>query len=301
MIKKFFSLIIGFSILSVIYLRLDVSVLLDFLYKANKKLVFISLVLLMFTQVLSAIRWKKLINRESNISYLESLKIILATSCFNLILPSKAGDLLKAITLRNKVSRKKSIMYVLYEKSLDFSSLLLLMSFSFFFVGLNQLDILLGGIALIFLLFFSLIHFRWNIDFSNQTLLLLKDYNQFSFKLINTNLKNWFTIIFVSLFTWSLHVLQFYLIFIALGVNISHTHFLIKMPQAIFIGIIPITFAGLGTRDAFILYSFSEINDPEVLALVGMFAFSRYVILAVIGFPFLSKNYLKVNQDDYYE
>ena len=63
-----------------------------------------------------------------------------------------------------------------------------------------------------------------------------------------------------------------------------------NIPIAIFIGMIPVTLGGMGTRDAAIIYLFSEFGTPSELLGVGiLFSLIRYWFLSVIGVAFMKK------------
>ena len=67
--------------------------------------------------------------------------------------------------------------------------------------------------------------------------------------------------------------------------NISDT-----FPLAIFISLIPITIAGMGTRDSAIIYLFSSWASPSVCLGVGfLYTLFAYWFLALIGLPIIKK------------
>jgi uncharacterized membrane protein YbhN (UPF0104 family) len=58
--------------------------------------------------------------------------------------------------------------------------------------------------------------------------------------------------------------------------------------MAIFVGLLPVTFAGVGTRDAAMAYFLAgPAGEGPALAL-GAFATVRYLVPALAGLPFLS-------------
>jgi hypothetical protein len=78
----------------------------------------------------------------------------------------------------------------------------------------------------------------------------------------------------LGIFTWILTFSQEYIIVLALGLSIPYLAFLLLFPIANTAGFIPITFAGLGTRELTAIFLFSTLfNAPEekilVLSLVG--------------------------------
>jgi len=56
----------------------------------------------------------------------------------------------------------------------------------------------------------------------------------------------------------------------------------LRVPIAIFVGLLPITLAGIGTRDGALV---ALIAPHAVAALVGLFSTLRYVVMALLGVP----------------
>ncbi len=57
--------------------------------------------------------------------------------------------------------------------------------------------------------------------------------------------------------------------------------------MAIFIGLLPVTFAGVGTRDAAMLYFLGPATGKGVALALGVFATLRYVLAGLAGLPFI--------------
>jgi hypothetical protein len=57
---------------------------------------------------------------------------------------------------------------------------------------------------------------------------------------------------------------------------------------AILAGLLPFTFAGVGTRDAALVVLFAPYLDAGGAALLGLCATLRYLIPAIAGLPFVS-------------
>jgi len=57
--------------------------------------------------------------------------------------------------------------------------------------------------------------------------------------------------------------------------------------MAILIGLLPVTFAGIGTRDAAMLYFLGPITGNGVALAIGVFATLRYIVVAAAGLPFI--------------
>jgi hypothetical protein len=95
------------------------------------------------------------------------------------------------------------------------------------------------------------------------------------------------TILASTLLLWGLHLFQFSLALRATGGTADTTLLWSRVPMAILIGLLPVTFAGIGTRDAAILYFLGPITGNGVALGLGVFATLRYVVVAVAGLPFI--------------
>ena len=63
----------------------------------------------------------------------------------------------------------------------------------------------------------------------------------------------------LGIFTWIIIFSQEYIIVLALGIDIPYLYFLLLFPIANVVGFIPITFAGLGTRELTAIFLFSTL------------------------------------------
>ena len=96
-------------------------------------------------------------------------------------------------------------------------------------------------------------------------------------------------IVSTSIFIWFGHLLQIWLFILALN---AWTPFLANLaisPLAILAGLLPLTFAGVGTRDAALILFYQPYFDAQTAAALGLLCTSRYVIPAIAGLPFLGK------------
>ena len=104
-------------------------------------------------------------------------------------------------------------------------------------------------------------------------------------------IKVW-TLSLLSIFLWFLHLLQIWLFILSLSPNVDFIVSLAITPLAIFAGLIPLTFSGIGTRDFAFIYFYSAYFSAATGAALGILAMLRYVIPAIVGIPFFS-HYLK--------
>ena len=58
---------------------------------------------------------------------------------------------------------------------------------------------------------------------------------------------------------------------------------------SIFVGLLPFTFAGIGTRDVALIFFYQPFLAAPVAAALGLFCTLRYLLPALIGLPFLGQ------------
>jgi hypothetical protein len=92
-----------------------------------------------------------------------------------------------------------------------------------------------------------------------------------------------------SIFIWFLHLLQIWMFILALRASAPFLASLALAPLAILAGLLPLTFAGIGTRDAALIYFFHPYLDAPTAAALGILCTMRYVLPALGGLPFVSR------------
>jgi len=207
------------------------------------------------------------------------------------ITPSKSGDVIKAYYLKDIIPASKTVGSVITERMFDVLTLVLFSLIGMTFCKKYELAgvafIILVCILAIFLLARAGFDFRlpikssWNEKIQNtilSTKLLTKD-------------KKAFSIIFsYSLLIWFISIVQTVMFFYALGINVPLLFTIANIPIVIFIGLVPVTLGGMGTRDAAIIFLFSGYATSSQLLGVGiLFSVFRYWLLSLIGIPFMRK------------
>lgn len=287
------TLLVIFVTLIIFYLiftKIDFYSVIDVLSHANLFYLLIGLLLLVIDMLIIAKRWQTLLKTMGyNFQYKECFNLIMAAFPLTSITPSKSGDIIKAYYLKDEIPASKTVGSVITERMFDVLTLI-----SFALIGMIfckkyefafiALIILICMIA-IFLLAHAGLSFRlpikssWNEKFQNiilSTKLLTKDKKAFSI------------ILSYSLLIWFISMLQTLIFFYALGINVSLAFAMANIPIAIFIGLIPVTLGGMGTRDAAIIFLFSAYATPSELLGVGiLFSAFRYWLLSLIGIPFM--------------
>jgi uncharacterized protein (TIRG00374 family) len=290
MLKSVLVISITIAIFYIIFSKIDFWSVVEVLSHVDLFYLFIALLLMITYLSITAKRWQTILETmDYKLQYKECFYVMMGAQPIASITPSKSGDIAKAYYLRDSIPVSKTIGSILTERMFDFFTLLL-----FFLIGtLFSKRYELVGIALviltciiaIFLPIYAGFSFHlpmkqsWNEKIQNLTL---------SMKLVTKDKKVVSTVMFYSFTFWFLSVVQILTFFYALGINLPLAFAMANIPIVIFIGYIPITLGGMGTRDAAIVFLFSDYAEPSILLGVGiLFSVFRYLLPSLLGIPFM--------------
>lgn len=252
--------------------------------------------------LITALRFQAL--ARGSIGAGEATRLILSASSLNLVLPSKMGDLAKAIVLRSRhgMGGGRAVALVVFEKLLDLMALLLVGTLALLLARppLPGLPLILaagaaGGLAL----------FLFLLPASPLAALAQRIAPRLPAGVrsrLESTLAGWadltawiwaqrglaLAILTGSLLLWALHLLQMWLFARAISDAVPMLPAMALAYLAILAGLLPFTFAGIGTRDAALVILFAPFLTPAEGAVLGVFATLRYVLPALGGLPFVS-------------
>ena len=352
MIRKLITLAISVLILGAIYYKIDVARVAAVFANADPAFMTISLGMVVPLTLLTAWRLQLLAPARANISFAEAIRLILAASTLNMILPSKMGDIAKAYFMKSETARGSfTLSLVIFEKTIDMLSLLFWCALGLFLYPRKDTIFwilttavtlgLVTGIALVasrglaafaFASVARLISGRKiyplraqrAADWTNQlgrpapsvaqpgvtTASRLKELPSFAGfgEKLHALQSSWqemqeffwadkarvMRVSTWSIFIWFLHLLQIWLFILALRAFAPFVAGLALAPLAILGGLLPFTFAGIGTRDAALIVLYKPYIDAPVAAALGLLCTTRYVIPAIAGLPFLQRYLEKI-------
>ncbi len=307
--KKIISLIISLLILTIIYWKIDFASLLELFKSSNIFWMLISLGMFIPLTIITSWRFQQLMPKGDKISFIEANKLILVASVLNMILPSKMGDIAKAyfMTQKGHLEGTLSLSLVIFEKSCDFLSLLLWCVFGLgffppqekpFWLGIMTAIIMTGIVIFSLLLgskkfaklFFNLVK---NIKIIPQKITSKLSKLEESWQIMHnyfwSDKKLLLLIAITSIFLWFLHLLQIWLFIFALNAYVPFLTNLALSSLAILAGLLPLTFGGVGTRDAALILLYKPYLTVITAAGLGLLCTSRYLLPALAGLPFLNQ------------
>jgi uncharacterized protein (TIRG00374 family) len=104
----------------------------------------------------------------------------------------------------------------------------------------------------------------------------------------------WIALLTVGI--WSINLVQAWIFIRALGGHVPLMHSFGLTPLAILAGLLPVTFAGVGTRDVAVVYLYSDYLDPATGAALGLLLTLRWVLLGLAGLPSLGTVMSKIRR-----
>lgn len=220
--------------------------------------------------LLSAVRWRRLVAPVCTIGVGEAVRQTLAASAWNLVMPSKLGDFSKGAMLPVPMAaRAKAAGLVVIEKVVDAGSLAAWWLVGYLAVTLTRdAAVALGAVAVLAAAA-AMLHAAANANGPGRVLPGL----------------GVVSIAAMSLVLWVLHLWQIDLFLKSAGVFVSWPVAASRIPTAIFAGLLPLSFCGVGTRDAVLVWSFADVAPASTMAAVGLLTATRYLVPGAVGIP----------------
>ena len=240
--------------------------------------------------VMSAVRWHLILGTMGfDVSVARCLLIIVGIWPLSSVSPSKTGDLLKAVSLRRKIEPMVVAGSVLTERALD---LLVLAVFALmgglFFRDLRIVTVaatvILGVIAAVMIARLDI-----KLPIGQKLQGKLKELLH-SIRVLGTQPITLVAILVLTAANWLASIVQTKLLFDAVGASVPFGFTAAALPVAIFVGLLPITFGGMGTRDSAMVVLFAGFATASQALAVGLlYSFFGYWLLAISGIPLVKK------------
>jgi uncharacterized membrane protein YbhN (UPF0104 family) len=301
--------------------------LLNVFATSNSLWMTISLAMVVPLTLFTSWRLQQLMPSTGQLGFAEANRLILVASVLNLILPSKMGDIAKAYFMRDRghMDGGLALSLVVFEKACDMLSLLLWCVFGLAWAklsGSNAMEAFRWGGESWHLtpaqqetLFFWLSTLVVAGSLGLGLLLIgSPGFAQFFFRLagrfapgkvgakLDKLAASWgemhayfwaskarlAKVTLTSVFIWFLHLLQIWLFILALNAEVPFLANLALSPLAILAGLLPLTFAGVGTRDAALVLFYAPYFSSAKAAALGLLCTARYVLPAIGGLPFVA-------------
>ncbi len=302
MLKRVLPIAVSLFVLGLIYWRIDVRELARLLSGADLVWLLPGIAMTAATTYLTAYRLAVMAPGQTRISSWECVRLVLGASVLNMVLPSKLGDLAKAWFLRQRghLSGPLAFSLVVFEKASDVTALLLWCAIGLTWIpwttslhALAAAAIGAGGVFFVLMLG-SLRFAEWVFGILTRRaparltskLEALRDAWRQMHGYFWSDGRRLASVAVLSLLLWLLHLVQIWTFIRALGGVVPLVDSVALTPLAIFVGLLPFSLAGIGTRDAALIFFYSPYFDAEFGAALGILCTLRYVIPGLAGIPF---------------
>ncbi len=284
-VLNFIRLFLGIFIIILLFWKIGAENIINVLFKANLKYVFLAFVMSWLTLLLAATNVHMLVSTIKKISFFKIFKYYLLSWSTGLVSPGKFGEFSLVYYLRaENIPMGKSSVTSLLEK---LGSVVVVFSFaSFGFVLFFDFNTALK----ISLIMMACIILACSIFFSPKGREMIKKYvlRKYSshFKGFSQTLNLFFTkkkmtifyLLMMSILKWTTGVFFYVLIFKAFGVEIDYFAVLLISSMTVIVSILPITTSGLGIRESISIFFYNSVGIQSDIV------FSMHLIALVINY-----------------
>lgn len=269
---------------------------LDVLRDTDPAIASLAFGMMIFNIGLAAARWTLIVRAMSfPLTVGRAFSVILATRPFDVLVPSRGNDFLRFLGVRDIIPAMEASGSVLAQRVIDVQSICLLG-----FVGslVAQAWVwtailgggLLGAWAVVLLLF-------WQLEWFLGLPLINKFEGKFrklflAFQALAHKPGHLAAAMLISLLAWFDALAIVWVLSVATGANIEFVHIIAYWPLAIFVGMLPLTVAGMGTRDAAFLALVNAgaavpVAEANLVAVTIGYSLVANIFPSVVGIPFM--------------
>jgi uncharacterized protein (TIRG00374 family) len=255
----------------------------------------LSLAMVVPLTLLTSWRLQRLAPQRAQLSFAEANRLTLAASTLNLILPSKMGDMVKAwfMKQRGHLQGSLALSLVIFEKACDMLSLLLWCVLGLLLYPAKDtlfwtMTAAVAGALCFGFLLLGQVRFA-EFFFRHLRLMQLSEAWREMHDYFWSSKTRLTSVALTSIFIWFLHLLQIWMFILALRAYAPFLANLALSPLAILAGLLPLTLAGIGTRDAALIFFYQPYFNAPTAAALGLLCTARYLLPALAGLPFIGR------------
>ncbi len=289
----FWLALIGFTVLVYYWISKriwDVELSLEPIRQGNWGLFAAAVALSTLNPVLAAWRWHLLLRAmDVNIAFRHSLQALFAANPINLFTPSRSGDVYRAFVLRERLAWTDNLGSIGVERVLGMVVVTSIGLVASLVLGLTEQS---WGIGLLFLAEMAaiavlfIIHLeRWPLPERIKTKLaaILSAMTRILRR------PGYLAAAFaISLIHWLLIIVVCTLFLSGLSDGFPFLMLCGAIPLGALVGMLPLTFSGMGTRDAVLLALLAGVVPEEHILWLGLFyALIFYLYVGLLGLPSL--------------
>jgi uncharacterized protein (TIRG00374 family) len=262
---------------------------------ADWSLIVVALVMLALNLLVAAFRWIIILDTLGHrVPMGRALAAMLATWPIAMLTPARASDLLRGVAVRDLAPTFVGAGSVLAEKAIDVQSLCVMT-----IVGAVLYDIPIAAVLAVVMLIVEwaviLLIVRKRELIGRMPVLRRRPEKVAQLLLAFTGLLERPGRLLLagvtSLLSWVMSTGMLYTLLVMTHADVAIGPTLALWPAAVFTGMLPVTLAGMGTRDLAFIYllrvsGWSPIHEGALLASTFGYSILGTVLLALIGIPF---------------
>jgi glycosyltransferase 2 family protein len=292
------SLMVSGSLLVVLYRNLDLRLVAEALLRADRTWLVISVGMILPITYLRALRFYWVAPPGALPGTGEAFRLTLVASALNVLVPAKAGDLVKGyfVATRSATPAGVALAIVVYERLCDLFGLI-----AWCLVGWlvsqprdagipDTFWLVLGTIGVVCLILISSERAADIVRAARRALphtklRKLHDLTDGWPALLRMLRGRRRAIVSFSLALWLTHLIQIWLFTLALSASVPFTVAASLSAVALMAGQVPFTFAGLGARDVVLVVLLASYMTPESAAAMGVLIATRNFLPPLMGLP----------------
>lgn len=314
-LQKFLPLI-GIVIFLCILWSMDLQKVWASIQNINFAILFLAILVTVPVVLLKSLKWN-ILARSCNInqSFSKSVSGWLVGFSIGIITPGRIGDLSRACYLKGRAGLGTGLTTVVVDRLIDVIVLFILTIAGLAFLITSYT---IGGLLLpIAVLFIALLAIA--LAFTRRGLvasILRPIFRMLVPERYKPKLSSFFTDFyegistmgrrksmvllstFVCIVAWCFSMLQYYALSVSLGLGLSFSFIFMVSPLTILLDSLPISFSGLGTRDAAFIYllGLAGVAAESALALSIMILIVGYIVTGLVGMIFWMRNPIRTGE-----
>ncbi len=316
--------LVGIALFMYIIINLDMMKILDLLGRMRMDYVLLSIALLVPVMLLRGEKWRMII-KSYGIEYdlLRSTKAWISGFFIGIITPGRIGDLSRAYYLKKDkdVTMGRSLTTVVVARLLDVATLFLLACIGLVIIASSYIaagEMLFYVIGL-FIAFIAGVLLLARKGFTRTILrplfirllpakyqdLISRVFHDFYGGIDQMSRYRIASAFITGLVAWSIMIYQYQIMALALGLELPYLFLFAIVPITALLDAIPITFSGIGTRDAALIFFLSmlSVNAEAAISYSLLILFVNYIIVGFAGLllwirdPIKMRRYLDQNKN----
>jgi len=295
----FFRVVVSGILITYLLYKVDIKSIFSSLNSVNLFWLALAFSLIFVGNLISGYRWQLLLTTQDiHIPLKTLISSLLVGRFFNNFLPSTIGGDIVRVYDTSKYSKNTAVSMtaILIERLTGFLALLSIAAFALVF-GFHTIGdtfllwVLIGFSSLILLLFLGLFNatlsrqIRKIFDFRGLSRVKGKiDKVYQALNLYKSKRKDLLVTFLLGLALQVVAVVHYYLIGLALGLNVSMLYFFIIIPLVLLILLLPVSINGIGVRENAYMLFFGKIGvEGSISIALSWLAFAMILIIGIIG------------------